>query len=751
MQVEAEINKGVDLDIHHQPSMRTSLAVAAHCGYADIVELLIHNGANLNSRDCELSTPLHLASSRGHVDVLKLILAEQVDVNARDSKGRTPFLVAVDAGHLSATRLLLNNGARTMIRGEHQMTALHMAAKEGDLELVSLLLEYGLDLEAKDVHLKVALHHACEQGHVDVTALLLSRNANIEAAGDFKTTPLICAAASGQLEIVKFLLKRGAYAKATDEHRMSALHWAAFNGHLDIVRLLLHRKAPIKATTNQGRTALHLAILNRQFSVAEFLIRSKAPLEIYCREGLTPLHYACNMNNFEVVRLLTSAGANLDAPVEVKRIRPVHIAAALGSLDMIKLFCLNRANIDALDFAGIRALCIACRNGHTAIARELLAAGAELHARSLTVTADDSPLCLAAMGGHADVVSLLLSKGACVEQKDQMGWDAPLYAAHNGHPHVLRLLLEFCLASQRIELPPLFLKVGFSPDAKISHQDKELVKDLVRACDPALSEQPQSTRSSLGIGAIRPSPGASSVSASLSSAHEPLFESVDFGNSAYMLQPARGNIPLSLISTMTQSAIDPHAPVELDTAPELNGQQRSGSFTISRHISGQGSNTVGYLPTILETEPQSPAHTLLSSSNLERFSIPTPPPESPPLQRRRETFNSGGPSSISTPQSGPSPLISAASSRFYTPDTSPNIALTGERVFSSPVISESSTTFYTPDISPDLNWRHKFTHTSQFDSCRDDTPDSSDAGSITSMFTAPEAPEGQTPVFELEG
>ncbi|KAK2798932.1 hypothetical protein FQN50_008663 [Emmonsiellopsis sp. PD_5] len=515
LEVKNFINNGADIETCDARTGLNALAVAAHCGKDDIVNLLINHNANVNVLDVHLSTPLHLAASRGHGRVLQLLLEDDdVDIDAKDSYGRTAFWIAANGGHVDASNVLLDNDCKINARAEEQMTALHVASKNGDLDMVSLLLRYGADIEAKDLHMMAAIHHASEGGHVSVVELLLNYKANIEAAGAHRMTPLICSAATGQLPTTQFLLRRKAVPRSTDEHGMNALHWAAFNGHTEVVELLLQKKIPIRTQNSQGRTALHLAAMNKQFAVVEFLLRRAAPLEIRCRQGFTPLHYACNSNNLDLVRLLIASGADVEAETDGRQHRPIHIAVSIGSLELTKLLCDKGVFVDAAGSASSRALCIACRNGNTEISHQLLKSGAKIRVTFADRAFKDSPLCIAAEEGHLELASLLLGHGSSPTEDDEAGYTPLLYAAHYGHPQVLDILLDRARLRSNSDFFDKFNEIGFYPSTQVSEANKGRVRQLIFwAKSGTLSATPTS-------GGI-PRPQPSSTDQAVSPARQP--------------------------------------------------------------------------------------------------------------------------------------------------------------------------------------------------------------------------------------
>jgi ankyrin repeat protein len=97
----------------------TPLHLAAHFGVEKVAELLVAEGANVNTRDCKGMTPKTHATRNGYGTVVKVILeAGGVESGQRDNKNRSPLWYASGKGHEAVAKLLLSTGADVNSQGD---------------------------------------------------------------------------------------------------------------------------------------------------------------------------------------------------------------------------------------------------------------------------------------------------------------------------------------------------------------------------------------------------------------------------------------------------------------------------------------------------------------------------------------------------------------------------------------------------------------------------------------------------------
>ena len=169
-----------------------AFCAAALRGDAKAVEKSILAGVDVNlpcAVDNETATTLYIASRLGHTDCIEVLLREGAAVNSPEGRPAFP--------------------------GE---TALHAAAGWGQTETVELLLRMGANASQGNAQAFLPLHNAAMWGHLKVVEVLLEASVDINSRSSNGWTPIHRAATSGEVESVRLLLERGADATiATNE------------------------------------------------------------------------------------------------------------------------------------------------------------------------------------------------------------------------------------------------------------------------------------------------------------------------------------------------------------------------------------------------------------------------------------------------------------------------------------------------------------------------------------------------------
>jgi len=97
---------------------KQALIYATNKNWADIVGLLLDNGADVNAIGFSSGSPLHAAAYNGNLELVKYLLSHGANINIGNERHWTPLDFAVDNKQSEVVAYLLNNGANISGRNE---------------------------------------------------------------------------------------------------------------------------------------------------------------------------------------------------------------------------------------------------------------------------------------------------------------------------------------------------------------------------------------------------------------------------------------------------------------------------------------------------------------------------------------------------------------------------------------------------------------------------------------------------------
>ncbi|MFX1678432.1 ankyrin repeat domain-containing protein [Mitsuaria sp. CC2] len=126
---------GTDVSAINQAG-ETPLMLAALKGQLDWVKELVKRGAFVNEPGW---SALHYAAAGPSEQVVRWLVVEGADIDARSANGTTPLMMAAGYGGLSGAEVLIAAGADVTLRNDHQMTAADFARRAGQDEMAEKL------------------------------------------------------------------------------------------------------------------------------------------------------------------------------------------------------------------------------------------------------------------------------------------------------------------------------------------------------------------------------------------------------------------------------------------------------------------------------------------------------------------------------------------------------------------------------------------------------------------------------------
>ena len=121
-------------------------------------------------------------------------------------------------------------------------------------------------------------------------------------------------------------------------------------------------------------------------------------------------------------------------------------AAGKGDLASVERLIREGASVTVGDRRGRTALLVATHGNHVAVARALIAAGADVNAKD---DIQDSPYLYAGAEGRIEILKMTLPK-ADLKSTNRYGGTALIPAAHHGHPETVKILLGTAIDKDHI-------------------------------------------------------------------------------------------------------------------------------------------------------------------------------------------------------------------------------------------------------------------------------------------------------------
>jgi uncharacterized protein len=307
------------------------------------------------------------------------------------------LLAAIDDDDLPAADRLIRSGADVNKRGPLPLTALMLAAGQGSTQMVGKLLAAGADVHAVDSTMGAsALHFAAQGGVIDIAQLLLDAGAfiNLQSA-TVGLTPLITAIWAKQVPMVRYLLDRGA-AIEIKTHLGGASAW-------DFVGQGVLWTAGFTEPEDESWGRQIRELLEHQRVEDEAMLARQA------------LMSAVQAGNLATVEQLIAGGVNVN----------------------------EKSPVLANGNDGQTPLLVACFLGHGAIARALVAAGADPRINDYLLGA--TPVHKAAYAGRPDALMALREHGGSEinAQGPFNGYTALHDATWHGHRDAVAVLLDW--------------------------------------------------------------------------------------------------------------------------------------------------------------------------------------------------------------------------------------------------------------------------------------------------------------------
>ncbi|KAG8510051.1 Ankyrin repeat domain-containing protein 27, partial [Galemys pyrenaicus] len=469
----------------------TPLHVAALCGQASLIDLLVSKGAVVNATDYHGSTPLHLACQKGYQSVTLLLMHYKAGTQVPDNNGNTPLHLACTYGHEDCVKALIYydvQSCRLDMGNEKGDTPLHIAARWGYQGIIETLLQNGAPTDIqnrlKETPLTCALNSkivsVMEASHLSVerrqkSSEVSGRGCAVGSVGP-KDSSLTSCVLSGRTTLLQVpaqppqrsvdSISQGSstssFSSASagsrqeepkkDYREVEKLLRAVADGDLEMVRYLLEWTEEDLDDVEDSVSAADLEFCHplcqcpkcapAQKKLAK-IPASGLSVNVTNQEGSSPLHVAALHGRADLIPLLLKHGASAGARNADQAV-PLHLACQRGHFQAVKDLLDSNAKPNKKDSGGNTPLIYACAGGHHEVAALLLQHGAALNVAN---NKGNTALHEAVTGRHVFVVELLLLHGASTQVLNKRQCTAVDCAEQNSKIMELLQVVPSCVAT----------------------------------------------------------------------------------------------------------------------------------------------------------------------------------------------------------------------------------------------------------------------------------------------------------------
>jgi ankyrin repeat protein len=228
-------------------------------GHIEAIKKIFDYKFDVNLQNGNGVTPLILAAKEGNAEIVELLLQNGSDVNHK-SIFETALMQAVSQGYKSVVKILLENKADVNAQVHGGETAMWHLIRKKDPMMFDLLLEYGADINIKTRFGNTLLMEAVRGDDIDMVRLLISNGADVNAVDELGESPLMKAAEASRLPSVRLLIEMGADVQHKNKLGETALMKAVgkWRNH-EILKLLLEKGIDTQTVSKLGQTAIMLA------------------------------------------------------------------------------------------------------------------------------------------------------------------------------------------------------------------------------------------------------------------------------------------------------------------------------------------------------------------------------------------------------------------------------------------------------------------------------------------------------------
>lgn len=264
--------------------LRTYLHWATARGNAEVVELLLKRGSDVNAPDSHGDTPLQFAAGFGmnKPSIYDLYQKAGVDLRQRTKSGATYMMLGIPHDSTLALTNYLAGAGLSLTDTDHSgATLLDYAARTGNIATMRTLREKGVKATGKALLMAAQGTRRSANG-VEVYRYLIEEVKLKPTATDDEGNTLLhlIARKTNQLPVVNYLMSKGLNPKTLNKEGSNVLIVAAGGSDSELIHLLLHHTPDVNTQNHKGESALTSAVNSGSSEIVRLLLGHKADIQV---------------------------------------------------------------------------------------------------------------------------------------------------------------------------------------------------------------------------------------------------------------------------------------------------------------------------------------------------------------------------------------------------------------------------------------------------------------------------------------
>ncbi|XP_017780065.1 PREDICTED: protein phosphatase 1 regulatory subunit 12A [Nicrophorus vespilloides] len=218
------------------------------------------------------------------------------------------------------------------------------ACAAGEKEDVLNLLDKGADINTANVDGLTALHQACIDDNLDMVEFLVEYGADVNRGDNEGWTPLHATVSCGFVSIAKYLIEKGANVAAVNCDGDLAIDVADIEQMKKLIQSEIDEQGIDPEEARNEEKSLMLKDAEQWLANKSSLVDDPNP-----KTGATPLHVAAAKGYLDVIKIVLQCGADVDKQ-DVDGWTPLHAAAHWGQREAAQILVENHTDMEAKNY-----------------------------------------------------------------------------------------------------------------------------------------------------------------------------------------------------------------------------------------------------------------------------------------------------------------------------------------------------------------------------------------------------------------